>query len=49
MASIEGVAVSRGPKPPFPAVAGLWKKPTIINNVETIAILLPLSQWRGLV
>ena len=25
------------PRPPFPAVKGLWQKPTIINNVETLA------------
>ena len=25
------------PKPPFPAIEGLWKKPTVINNVETFA------------
>jgi NADH-quinone oxidoreductase subunit F len=25
------------PKPPFPAVSGLWEKPTLINNVETFA------------
>ncbi len=41
MASIEG---GRGePRPNlFPAVAGLWKKPTIINNVETIANIAPI-------
>lgn len=26
-------------KPPFPAIEGLWRKPTIINNVETIATI----------
>ena len=25
------------PRPPFPAVKGLWQKPSIINNVETLA------------
>ncbi len=37
IASIEGERGMPRPKPPFPAVAGLWDKPTIINNVETLA------------
>jgi NADH:ubiquinone oxidoreductase subunit F (NADH-binding) len=37
MASIEGRRGEPRPRPPFPAVAGLWGKPTIINNVETLA------------
>lgn len=37
IASIEGQRGMPRPKPPFPAVAGLWGKPTIINNVETLA------------
>lgn len=37
IASIEGERGMPRPKPPFPAVAGLWGKPTIINNVETLA------------
>ncbi|MGD8781810.1 MAG: NADH-ubiquinone oxidoreductase-F iron-sulfur binding region domain-containing protein [Ignavibacteria bacterium] len=36
MASIEGSRGMPNPKPPFPAQAGLWGKPTIINNVETL-------------
>ena len=35
--SIEGKRGMPRPKPPFPAVSGLWGKPTIINNVETLA------------
>lgn len=35
--SIEGQRGMPRPKPPFPAVKGLWGKPTIINNVETLA------------
>lgn len=35
MASIEGKRGMPRPRPPFPAVAGLWRKPTNINNVET--------------
>ena len=37
IASIEGKRGMPAPKPPFPAVKGLFGKPTIINNVETLA------------
>ncbi len=37
MASIEGNRGTPRPRPPFPAVSGLWGKPTNINNVETFA------------
>ncbi|MBQ6663860.1 MAG: NADH-quinone oxidoreductase subunit NuoF [Firmicutes bacterium] len=37
IASIEGKRGMPNPKPPFPAVAGVWGKPTSINNVETLA------------
>ncbi len=37
IASIEGKRGEPTPKPPFPAVKGLWGKPTCINNVETLA------------
>jgi NADH-quinone oxidoreductase subunit F len=37
MASIEGERGMSRPPPPFPAVRGLWGKPTNINNVETFA------------
>jgi len=37
IASIEGRRGMPMPKPPFPAQSGLWGKPTIINNVETLA------------
>jgi NADH:ubiquinone oxidoreductase subunit F (NADH-binding) len=37
IASIEGRRGMPTPKPPFPAVSGVWGKPTSINNVETIA------------
>lgn len=36
MASIEGERGMPRPKPPFPAQSGLWGKPTLINNVETL-------------
>ncbi len=37
IASIEGRRGMPSPKPPFPAQSGLWGKPTVINNVETLA------------
>ncbi|MGB9858838.1 MAG: NADH-quinone oxidoreductase subunit NuoF [Moorellaceae bacterium] len=37
LASIEGRRGEPRPRPPFPAVSGLWGKPTVINNVETLA------------
>ena len=37
IASIEGKRGMPTPKPPFPAVSGVWGKPTSINNVETLA------------
>jgi NADH-quinone oxidoreductase subunit F len=37
MTSIEGLRGMPRPRPPFPAVSGLWQKPTILNNVETFA------------
>ena len=47
--SIEGKRGQPRLKPPYPAVAGLWGKPTLINNVETYAniaqIILNGSEW----
>jgi NADH:ubiquinone oxidoreductase subunit F (NADH-binding)/(2Fe-2S) ferredoxin/NAD-dependent dihydropyrimidine dehydrogenase PreA subunit len=37
MHSIEGKRGMPRPRPPFPAVQGLWKRPTVLNNVETYA------------
>ena len=49
LASIEGKSGHPRLKPPFPANAGLWMKPTLINNVETFAnvpkIILNGSKW----
>ncbi|MBC7194761.1 MAG: NADH-quinone oxidoreductase subunit NuoF, partial [Caldisericia bacterium] len=49
IASIEGKRGQPRPKPPFPAQKGLWGKPTIINNVETLAnirhIILKGPEW----
>ena len=40
--SIEGHRGMPRPRPPFPAISGLWGKPTIINNVETLANIAPI-------
>jgi len=49
MASVEGKRGMPRPRPPFPAHQGLWKKPSILNNVETLAsipqIILNGSDW----
>jgi NADH-quinone oxidoreductase subunit F len=37
ISSVEGKRGMPRPKPPFPAVSGLWGKPTVINNVDTLA------------
>ncbi|MHB8994935.1 MAG: NADH-quinone oxidoreductase subunit NuoF [Armatimonadota bacterium] len=42
LASIEGKRGMPRPRPPFPANKGLWGKPTIINNVETLASVAPI-------
>ncbi len=42
IASIEGKRGMPRPRPPFPAQAGLWGKPTLINNVETFANIAPI-------
>ncbi len=49
MTSIEGMRGEPRPRPPFPAVKGLWGKPTLLNNVETYAnipqIILNGAEW----
>ncbi|MBF0205687.1 MAG: NAD(P)H-dependent oxidoreductase subunit E, partial [Oligoflexia bacterium] len=49
MNSIEGKRGEPRPRPPFPAVKGLWDSPTLLNNVETYAsvskIILKGSKW----
>lgn len=49
IASIEGRRGEPRPRPPFPAVQGLWNKPTNVNNVETYAnipqIILKGAEW----
>ena len=49
LTSIEGNRGEPRPRPPFPAVQGLWGKPTVLNNVETYAnvpaIILNGGPW----
>jgi NADP-reducing hydrogenase subunit HndC len=42
MASIEGKRGMPRAKPPFPAVKGLWQRPSVLNNVETFANVPPI-------
>jgi len=46
LASIEGKRGEPTPKPPFPANSGLYKKPTLINNVETLTVI-PMIILKG--
>jgi NADH:ubiquinone oxidoreductase subunit F (NADH-binding)/(2Fe-2S) ferredoxin len=49
MRSIEGKRGMPRPRPPFPAVKGLWDKPSVLNNVETLAQIAPIilngAEW----
>ena len=49
LTSVEGNRGEPRPRPPFPAVKGLWGQPTIVNNVETFAniaqIILKGADW----
>ena len=47
IASIEGRAGEPRPRPPFPAVKGLWGKPTVINNVKTLTSVGPILSRGG--
>lgn len=42
IASIEGRRGTPKPRPPYPSISGVWGKPTIINNVETLANIVPI-------
>ena len=44
IASLEGRRGMPRPRPPFPAVSGLWGHPTVINNVETLASVALIFQ-----
>lgn len=45
--SLEGKRGNPRIKPPFPAVAGLWGRPTVVNNVETIMAVVPIVNDGG--
>ncbi|MBS1782812.1 MAG: NADH-quinone oxidoreductase subunit NuoF [Bacteroidetes bacterium] len=45
--SLEGKRGNPRIKPPFPAVQGLWMRPTVVNNVETIAAVVPIINLSG--
>ena len=47
IASIEGERGTPRPRPPYPAQAGLWDMPTLINNVETFANIPPIMRNGG--
>ena len=44
MESIEGKRGESRVKPPYPTDEGLWGKPTVINNVETLANIAPIIE-----
>jgi bidirectional [NiFe] hydrogenase diaphorase subunit len=45
--SIQGGRGNPRPRPPYPAVSGLWGRPTLINNVETFANITPIIRNGG--
>ena len=45
--SLEGNRGNPRIKPPFPAVEGLWQRPSVVNNVETIAAVVPIINDGG--
>jgi NADH-quinone oxidoreductase subunit F len=45
--SLEGKRGQPRTKPPFPAIEGLYKSPTIVNNVETMATIPPIVEMGG--
>jgi len=49
ISSLEGRRANPRAKPPFPQIAGLWGKPTVVNNVETLSnvphIVLRGADW----
>jgi NADH-quinone oxidoreductase subunit F len=45
--SLEGKRGNPRMKPPFPAIQGVWMRPTVVNNVETIAAIVPIINMGG--
>ncbi len=45
--SLEGKRGNPRIKPPFPAVEGLYSRPTVVNNVETLAAVVPIINFGG--
>jgi NADH-quinone oxidoreductase subunit F len=45
--SLEGKRGNPRIKPPFPAVKGVWDCPTVVNNVETLAAVVPIMKMGG--
>ena len=45
--SLEGKRGNPRIKPPFPAIQGLWMRPTVVNNVETLAAIVPIINMGG--
>lgn len=45
--SLEGKRGNPRIKPPFPAVKGVWDCPTVVNNVETLAAVVPIINMGG--
>lgn len=45
--SLEGKRGNPRIKPPFPAIKGLWDCPTVVNNVETLAAVVPVINMGG--
>lgn len=45
--SLEGKRGNPRLKPPFPAIQGVWMRPTVVNNVETLAAVVPIMNIGG--
>lgn len=45
--SLEGKRGNPRIKPPFPAIQGVWQRPTVVNNVETLAAVVPIINMGG--